>query len=123
MFIEYNPNPHKILVGDCVIRAVSKIVGTDWDTAYLDIADMGFRLKDMPSGNRVWGEYLKRLGFKRNVVPDTCPGCYTVKDFCNDYPYGDYIVATGEHVIAIVDGDYFDSFDSGSETPIFYYRG
>lgn len=95
----------------------------DWDSVYSDITDIGYEMKDMPSANRVWGEYLKRLGFKRYVIPDTCPGCYTVKDFCEDYPYGKYIVATGEHVIAVVNGNYYDSWDSGNETPIYYYKG
>lgn len=122
MFIQFNPNPFKILVGDCVIRAISKIVGKDWEEIYSDLSEQGYRMKDMPSANRVWGQYLKNLGFERKVIPDSCPDCYTVKRFCEDHPYGKYILATGTHVVAVAYGNYYDSWDSGQEVPIFYYE-
>ena len=77
---------------------------------------------DMPSANRVWGEYLRSLGFVRRTIPDNCPDCYTVRDFCRDNPIGEFILGTGEHVIAVVDGDYYDSWDSGREIPIYYFE-
>ena len=77
---------------------------------------------DMPSSNRVWEEYLKRHGFKRTLLPDTCPMCYTVRDFCYDYPRGKYLLAIGTHVVAVENGDYFDTWDSGDEIPLFYWR-
>jgi len=79
-------------------------------------------MKDMPSANNVWGAYLRSIGYSQHVLPNTCPDCYTVIDFCNDYPTGKYILATGSHVVAVEDGNYFDSWDSGSETPIYYWK-
>lgn len=79
-------------------------------------------MKDMPSSNNVWGEYLKQKGFRRAVIPDTCPSCYTVKDFCFDNPSGKFLLATGSHVIAVVNGDYYDTWDSGEEVPIYYWE-
>ncbi len=32
MFVYFNPNPDKRLVGDCVIRAICKLTDQDWDT-------------------------------------------------------------------------------------------
>ena len=122
MFIFYNPNPDYILVGDCVIRAICKLTGQDWDSAYIGVAMQGLMMHNMPSANRVWGGYLNRLGFKRYHLPDTCPDCYTVKDFCSDYPAGKYILAIGDHVVAIENGDYYDTWDSGDEVPLFYWR-
>ena len=72
-------------------------------------------------GDDVWGSYLKGKGFRRFILPDTCPDCYTVKDFCLDYPYGTYLLATGSHVVAVINGDYYDAWDSGNETPIYYW--
>ena len=37
MYKFYNPNPKNKFVGDCVIRAISKIENMDWDTTYLKI--------------------------------------------------------------------------------------
>ena len=109
-------------VGDCVIRAISKITGEDWAHTYLELAIQGYMLCDMPSANHVWGSYLQKNGFSRYVIPNSCPDCYTVKQFCEEHPQGEYILATGSHVIAVVDGDYFDSWDSGEEVPIYYWQ-
>ncbi len=122
MFIYYNPNPSKKHVGDCVIRAITKLMNSDWDKVYMDIALQGYMLHDMPSANFVWGSYLHDKGFRRYVIPDTCPECYTVIDFCNDNPQGKYLLATGTHVIAVQDGNYYDAWDSGYEVPVYYWR-
>ena len=122
MYIFYNPNPSRKLVGDCVIRAISKITGNDWEKTYMDICMHGFMLHDMPSANYVWGSYLHDLGFKKTIIPDTCPECYTVEDFCNDHPQGTYMLATGSHVVTVVDGNYYDSWDSGNEVPVYYWE-
>lgn len=121
-YIFYNPNPDKNLVGDCVIRAISKVTNQTWDDTYMGICFQGYIMKDMPSSNNIWGAYLKNKGFRRRVIPNTCPDCYTVRDFCYDHPEGVYMLATGTHVVAVEDGNYFDSWDSGSEIPIYYWQ-
>ena len=122
MFVEYNPNPHNKNVGDCVIRAVSKALNQSWERSYSDLCSIGQRMKDMPNANHVWGSYLKQHGFRRNVIPDTCPDCYTVRDFCADHPVGTYVLSTGDHVIAVRNGNHFDTWDSSDEVPQFYWR-
>ena len=122
MYIYKNNNPDGRHVGDCVIRAISEVLDTTWYTTYWRIVVQGGVLHDMPSGDNVWGSYLRKLGFKRELIPDTCPDCYTVKDFTDDHPRGRYILATGTHVIAVVDGNYIDTWDSGNEIPIYYWR-
>ena len=121
-YIYFNPNPSGKRVGDCVIRAVGKLTEQDWETTYLEIAMAGFELCDMPSSNNVWAAYLKRKGYRRRVIPDTCPNCYTVRDFCRDYPHGRFLLATGSHVVAVVNGDYFDAWDSGDEVPVYFWE-
>ena len=122
MFIFYNPNPSKKLVGDCVIRAISTVTDSDWADVYISIALQGLSMCDMPSSNAVWGAYLYSKGFRRYVIPNTCPDCYSVRDFCEDYPEGTYLLATGTHVIAVQDGNHYDTWNSEDETPIFYWR-
>ena len=125
-FINYNANPVNNRVGDCVIRAISKATGNTWEEIYTKIALQGFLMSDMPSANRVWMAYLKKIGFKKYLVPDTCPDCYTVQDFCIDHPVGIYVLwVDGQqngHVVCVVDGNYYDTWDSGYEFPIFYWR-
>lgn len=120
-FVYYNPNPLNKRIGDCVIRAVSKVTNQTWEEAYMALAIKGMKLCDMPSANHVWGSYLRDIGFKKKLLPDTCPDCYSISDFCLDYPAGIYAVATDGHVVAVVNGNYYDTWDSGNEIPLFYW--
>lgn len=122
MYIYYNPNPHDKSSGDCVIRAICKFFNRSWNDVYLDVCIEGFALGEMPSTNRVWGSLLFKNGLIREVIPNTCPNCYTVSDFCEDHRKGRYILSTGSHVVTVVDGDYYDSWDSGREVPIYFWR-
>ena len=122
MYIRYNPNPDKKIVDDCVIRAICRITNKSWEYIYLDLCGEGLEVHDWPWRNYVWGRYLTKLGFESSLIPNMCPYCYTVRDFCKDHPYGDYILATGNHVIAVVDGDYYDVRDSGDEVPIYVWK-
>lgn len=121
-WIFYNPNPYSNLVGDCTVRAISYALHKDWETVYLGLTAEGLSMGDMPSSNSVWGSYLKRNGFKRNVIPNECPNCYKIKDFCKDHPIGTYILSTGTHVVAVDGGNYYDTWDSGNEIPIYYWE-
>ena len=123
MYVFYNPNPVGRRVGDCAVRAVSQALGMDWETAYVEIADAGLAMGDMPSSDSVWGAVLRRHGFYRKSVPNTCPECYTARDFALDNPKGTYVLGFGGHVATVQDGDLFDSWDSSDMAPQFlWYR-
>ena len=125
MYIFYNPNPFRRSTSDCVVRAITKLTGEDWDTVFLRLSLMAYAKKDNLEKKHVWGTYLKRNGYKSYFIPDTCPDCYTVIDFCNDHPVGVYLLRidglTDGHVVAVVDGDYYDTWDSGDEVVDYYY--
>ena len=121
MYVFFNPNPERKLVGDCVIRAISKLLNQSWERTYIDLVIQGYIMADMPSSDVVWQAYLKRNGFNRYVIPNTCPDCYTVADFAADHPTGSYLLFVGQHVVTVVDGDYYDSWDSGYRVPIYYF--
>lgn len=121
-FSPYNPNPVHKRVGDCTVRAISKALGQDWETTYVGLALQGFVMSDMPSSNAVWGAYLRGKGFRRHIIPDTCPDCYTVADFAAEHPKGTYILAISGHVVAVVDGEWCDTWDSGDETPVYFWE-
>ncbi len=121
-FVLFNNNPHGKNVGDCTIRAASKALNQSWETTYLDLVSFGYDMADMPSSNTVYNAYLRSKGFRRNIIPNTCPDCYTFADFAGEYFRGIYIVCTGTHVACIKDGTLFDSWNSLEEVPIFYYK-
>lgn len=121
MWVQYNPNPYGKNVGDCVVRAVSKALDLSWEDAYALLCVQGFMIADLPSGNAVWSELLKSKGFKRRTI-ENCPDCYSVEDFCQEHPKGIYVIGTGSHAIAVIDGCYFDAWQSGHETPLYYFE-
>lgn len=121
MWIKYNPNPVSARVGDCAVRAVAKALDTDWERAYALISINGFAMGDIISSNNVWGSVLRQNGFYRHVIPNECPDCYTVEDFCKDHPKGIYVLGLQNHVVTIEDGNYFDTWPSGNETVIYYW--
>lgn len=120
-YIYMNMNPIKRNTNDCVVRALSLVMSKSWEDVYLELAYEGLSLYDMMEANSTWGNYLKKNGFIQSVLPNTCPLCYTLRDFCKDNPYGAYIVATGSHVIAVIDGDYYDTTDSGNEIVTYFF--
>lgn len=121
MFVKYNSNPIAKRGNDCTIRAISTVLEKPWEDVYLDICECGLRMYDMPSSNAVWGSYLTEQGFTRHIIPNKCPNCYTVKDFARDHQRGSFILALHGHVVACINGDYIDSWDSGDEIPLYYW--
>lgn len=121
MFKYCNINPRQNRVGDCVVRAIAAALGKSWEETYIELCLQGYLMCDLPSSNSVWNAYLKNKGYKREFIRDDCPECYTVSDFSAEYPEGTYIIGTGTHAVAVIDGDIIDNWDSSGETPIYYY--
>ena len=117
----YNPNPIARNVGDCAVRAIAKALDIDWEKAFMLLMASAYQMGDMPSSDAVWGAVLRQHGFYREVVPNTCPDCYTARDFCIDHPKGVFVLAFGGHVAAVVDGDLYDTWDSTNLYPQFYW--
>ena len=121
-FIYQNANPHNRLVDDCVVRAIAMATGKSWDEVFLELTVEAYIAKDLINANSVWGNYLLNNGFERHQIPNTCPLCYTVRDFVRDNRDGIFILGDGTHAIAVVDGHYVDTYDSGDRTVLFFYK-
>lgn len=119
MYITYNANPTAQRVGDCTIRAIAKATFQSWEKTYLGVCVQGLLCHDMPSANHVWGDYLESIGWERCNIPQRN---YTVEQFSNDHKKGEYILAISGHVVACVNGDYYDTWNSGDEIVVYYWR-
>ena len=122
MWIKFQNNPAGRNVGDCAVRAISKALDIDWETAYALLVGSAFLMADMPSSDGVSGAVLRRHGFVRESLPETCPDCFTAEDFCKEHPKGTYVLYFGGHVATVVDGDLYDAWDSSHEVPQFFWR-
>lgn len=117
-----NKNPRGRAVGDCTVRAISTATGNGWMETYLDLCLFGLLMADMPSANAITAAYLKKKGFQRKNIPETYKDCYSVKDFCKDHKDGIFVLGTGTHMVAVINGDYYDAWDSGDELPVYYFE-
>lgn len=116
MFRYFNSNPTKnIRVGDCAVRALSKALGITWDDAYDILSDNAKQMGDMPDSKIVMTATLRQFGFYKENIPHACPDCFTVRDFCFENPVGTYILGTQSHIVTVINGDYYDVWDSGDE--------
>ena len=104
------------------MRAISKATGKEWGETYLAMAVEGYLEGDMPSANAVWGAYLRRIGYRRYMVPDTCSDCYTVGRFADEHPEGTFILALSGHVVCVQDGVIYDSWNSENEIVLYYWQ-
>lgn len=120
MFIRYNGNPCGKENGDCVIRAISIATGKEWFQVYAGLCVQGRFMCGWGNFNDVWSAYLEYLGFERYELPDNYT--YSVSDFATEHPRGIYVLGTGNHAVAVVNGDVIDSWDSSGEIPKYYFR-
>lgn len=122
MWVYANPNPCRQEEPDCVVRAIAIATGQSWDRVHWDLCRLSHEMCTMPSVNWLWGIYLRRCGFEKFLLPETCPECVTVREFARRYPEGTYVIGTGSHAVCVRDGDWYDSWNSGDETPTYFYR-
>lgn len=121
MWVKTNANPGKRRVGDCVVRAIATATGRPWLEVYDGLHKVGRYVFDMPPSNEVWGLYLYLMGFEPFILPDSCPECVTVKEFARHFPHGRYVIGTGNHAVAVMHGDYYDTWDSGELVPSYFF--
>lgn len=113
-----NPNPCHVLVGDCVIRACTISLDSEWRKVHSDLSFLSRARCNMPSANVVWGEYLESRGLIYRV-----PGFpQTIQQFCREHPTGCYTIGTGGHAVTVIDGDWYDVWDSGDERVLYYFE-
>jgi len=122
MWIRCNPNPLGKQTSDCVVRAIAIATQRSWRSVYRDLCKAGELACEMPSANSVWGMYLRDNGFEQFLLPEACPKCITVRAFCERFQEGTYVIGTGSHAVTVIDGDWYDSWDSGNEVPSYFWR-
>lgn len=122
MWVKANPNPGKKNVPDCMIRAICIALNMPWKTVHKELCQLSGEEYSVPNDDYVWGKYLYSHGFQPFLVHYNCPVCITIDMFTKMYPKGTYIIGTGSHAVAVIDGDYYDSWDSGNETPSFFWE-
>lgn len=126
-YVYYQPNKMDIKdeYGDCSIRAICKVFECEWIEAFRMTLPLCEKYQVVPSCifySKHEKAIEEMLGMKKCKVSVT-KGCKrpTVKKFATDHPTGKYIVGVANHVVAVVDGKYYDTWDSGDCSMYSYY--
>ncbi|PGR83624.1 hypothetical protein [Bacillus cereus] len=119
----YNPNPLKKETGDCVVRALCKATGKDWDTVYRELYEIGMELKVMPNSKEAWKTYLRRQGFIEHKVSNK-KGTKRpkVQEFARSHRTGTFVLSVAHHVVTCEDGYYYDLDDFGRSSLYSYWE-
>lgn len=118
-FQYYQPNKLdlKDKVGDCQIRALSKVLNKTW----LEVFDLTIPICRKLQTYTIFDGCLEKtkeamlgLGFEYHGISNSKGSTRpTIDEFAKEHPSGSYIAKVSHHVVAIVDGKYFDTWDSG----------
>jgi len=102
------------------VRAVSKALDIDWNKAKMLLDVYSMDEAEVETSDLVWSRILSENGFQ--MIPLYCNNRCTLYDFCKKNPVGVFVVKVSNHVVCVVDGCYYDSWDSGKEIPLYCWR-
>lgn len=127
-YVYFQPNKKdlKDKVGDCQVRALCKALGKTW----LEVFDLTIPMCRELQTYTIFDcdlnktkECMSRLGFEYHGVSNkrgtTRP---TIDSFAKEHPTGTYVCTVARHVVAVVDGRYYDTWDSGYKSMYGYYE-
>lgn len=117
-FMYYQPNEKDLKdnIGDCVIRALSKAECKSWVEVFDELIPIAREKQCMPNGKPCYVEYLSRIGYQYTGVSNKRGTKRpTVSSFALSHKQGVYIAIVANHLVAIVDGHFYDTWDSGQK--------
>ncbi len=124
-YVYYQPNKKDIKdrQGDCAIRALTKFFNISWLEAFDELVVYARQTQEMVNSLT----NIKRLLENKNIKYETI---YTqrkkVSDFAKENKNGTYVlyikVGFRTHLVAVEDGKYFDTWDSGNKLIYGYWE-
>lgn len=128
MFKYYQPNNKDVKdkYGDCTIRALSKALNLTWLETF-DLTVPYCREYQTPNifnlDAKTEKEVMSKLGFDYHSISNKKGSKRpTVASFAKEHKSGTYILNVANHEVAVVDGIYYDTWDSGSCSLYGYYE-
>lgn len=111
-YIEFNNHPKELKTTDCVVRSMSKA----FDKDYLETRRELNRVK-RELGFKSYKErkfIYKYLNNYERIILKAVKGQPRVRgyDFAEKYSKGTYILSMAGHLVTLVDGNIYDSWDS-----------
>lgn len=123
----YQPNKKDIKdeVGDCAIRAFTKALNKSWLEVFDELVPFAREHQCLLNQKPAYQDYLAKQNWiytSNGKVSKT----KTVTKFCKEHQIGSYIlyvrVGYRTHLVAVVDGIYYDTWDCGQYLVYGYYQ-
>lgn len=116
----YNANPKGKYTGDCVIRAISTAIQKPYEQVYRELLEVALKTGYSIASKECYSKYLEKQGWKKCNQPRKADNTkYTGEEWCKlvqqyTFNYPDKIVAHigGNHIVAIINGKVWDTWDS-----------
>lgn len=127
-YVYYQPNKKDLKdeFGDCQIRALAKALDCSWLEAFdraIEICRPEQATNVFSAPVAVRKRMLDKLGFDyRTISVKKGSKRPTVDSFAKDHPEGTYICGVAHHEVAVVDGKYYDTWDSGGYSVYGYFE-
>ena len=109
--------------GDCVIRALTKVLNKKWQEVFDELVPIARKMQCMPNGDPCFEKYLENNGFEYHGISNK-KGTKrpTVDSFTKGHKNGTYFLRVAHHVVASVDGFYYDTWDCGYKSLYGYWE-
>ena len=122
LYIEFKSQRKR--AADCTVRALMKLLEITWVEAYDELCKQGRKQMRMPNEMPCVAAVVESYGYKKQSIP-VVKGSKrpTVAAFAAHYKQGRYLLNVANHVVACVDGHYYDSWDCGEKCVYNYWEG
>ena len=113
-FHYYNANPHNKLGGDCAIRAIATAIGRTWEQTVREMTEIGIKYGYVCNDKNTITKYLSSKKWIKHPQPrKSNNNKFTGKEFCLANKSISCIANIGgHHIVAIVNGQVNDIWDS-----------
>lgn len=122
----YNANPKNRFTTDCVIRAICTATEIPYNTVVMEMAELQCKTGYDADEGKLINMYLQSKGWIRHGQPRKWDNTkYTGKEFCKELMRYDSEIDSGEvdmhhiianigghHIVAIISGQVFDTWNS-----------
>lgn len=123
----HNQNPKNRIPTDCVTRAISTATGVPYNQVATELAELQCQTGYDSHEPKLYDKYLSKHGFVKRKQPRKRDNTkYTGKEFCKELQSSyEYVIGKdkpivahigGHHIVAIMDGRVWDTWDSTYKT-------
>lgn len=108
---------------DCVIRAFTKALNMEWLEVFDELHPLSRELQIPYNCRPCYEKYLEQKGLKYTGISNK-KGTKrpTVDEFAKTHKTGTYILRVAHHLVTVVDGIYYDTWDSGRKSMYGYWE-